>query len=131
MDMEGALLARLMADAAVAALVGTRVYWEDRPQEDALPAITLQVIPSKRVQHMTGFQRLQLTRVQMDVWAESYESKKAVAEAAIAAVTPRATVGGVRFDRAIIDRDGDLPARAGETSIRRRSIDLGIWHSPA
>ena len=66
MDWQAALRARLVAAAPVTALVGSRIYWVDRPQASALPAITLQTISDDRPQHMKGFIGLNPARVQVD-----------------------------------------------------------------
>jgi Protein of unknown function (DUF3168) len=135
MDMEQALLKRLLEDAALAALVGESVAWEDRPQDDTFPGISLQVISNPRDQHMQGFQQLERTRVQADVWALSYGDKKAVTEALVAAAVPAGEFHGITFDRADIAADADRPSGApegdGKPFIYRRQIDFIIWHSQA
>jgi hypothetical protein len=88
MDFEAALRARLTGASAVALMVGQRVSWEDRPQETALPAITLGFVLDPRDQHMGGFQSLRRALVQIDVWATTFSSKKAIKEAVIAALAP-------------------------------------------
>lgn len=100
MDMEGALRARLLAVGAVAAAVGTRIYWEDRPQNGTLPAITLHLITDERDQHMGGFQGVRDALLQVDVWATSFASKKAIKEAVIASLAPAQTGNGIRFQAA-------------------------------
>lgn len=132
MDMEQALLRRIVDDSAAGAMLSDRVYWEERPQSDGYPAVTLQTISAPRDQHMKGFQALQRARVQADVWALSYGDKKAVTEALIAAVVPRTEVHGVKFRRAMIAFDGDRPAGGeGEPFIHRRQIDFFLWFSQA
>jgi len=129
--MQGALRARLLAASTVTALVGQRVSWLDRPQGSALPSVTLQTISDGRPQHFGGLQDLRPTRVQIDVWAATYASSRAVAEAVIAAILPAETINGVRFSRSFIDSLNDLSERLGETSIYRTSIDVIVWHSLA
>lgn len=130
MDMEGALRARLLAAAPITALVGQRVYWVDRPQASALPAITLQIIDEDRAQHMQGFQATQQTTVQIDIWADKYGQGKALKEAVITALAPRATFNGVRFDRAFV-RARDLSERTEAQFIHRPSLDFYLTYSPA
>lgn len=131
MDMQGALRARLLAAAPVTTLVGTRVYWVDRPQASALPAIVLQVISDPRPQHLKGFEDLRETRVQMDVFGSSYAQVRTLAEAAIAAVVPENTSNGIIFNRALVDGARDLGERTETMFIHRHSTDLLIWWQSA
>lgn len=143
-DMETALRARLAAAAPIDALIWKSetgvpaIHWVERPQGGGLPAITLQVIPTPRVQSMEGFVGLQSTQVQIDVWAASYGQKKTLAEAVVAAVVPATTINGIRFERAFVERMGDRSATDTRTQgqdglpfIHRTEIDLIVWHSPA
>lgn len=131
MDMEGALRARILAAAPVTALVGQRVYWEDRPQAGALPDVTLNVITDERGQTFDGFQGLRGTNIQIDVRATTYAAKKALTEAVIAAVTPKAVSNGIKFGRASDIRTRSLNERTDTQFIHRTAIDLIVWHSPA
>lgn len=131
MDMEAALRARLLAAAPVTALVGQRVYWEDRPQGGALPDVTLAIINDERPQHMGGFQAFRPTDVQIDVRAASFAQKKALKEAVIAGITPRQLGNGVKFDRASDVRARALNERTDTQFIYRDVIELTLWHSPA
>lgn len=127
--MQGALRARLLAAGAVAALAARRVTWVDRPQESALPAITLQVVSDPRPQHLQGFNSLRPTRVQLDAWGDSYADVRALTEAAIAAVVPEGVFNGVTFNRAMVDGSRDLGERTETKFIYRISTDLIIWWS--
>lgn len=131
MDWQGALRARLIAAAPVTALVAQRVYWVDRPQTSSLPAITLQTIIEDRPQTMAGFDGLDRSLVQMDVWGTTYAQVQQVKEAALAAVVPENTGNGVHFARAFIDTIRDLGERVETQFIHRASIDLIIHHAIA
>lgn len=100
MDMEGALRARLLAAAPVTALVGQKIYWEDRPQLSTLPSITLNLGIDRRPQHMGGFQSVRDADIQIDVWASKFADKKAIKEAVITALKQPATANGIRFQGA-------------------------------
>lgn len=136
MDWQGALRARLIAAAPVAGLVTgadgkPRIYWVDRPQTSALPAITLQTISEDRPQHYQGFDGLDESRVQIDVWGNSYGEVQQVKEAVIAALAPPNTANGIRFDRSFIDTIRDLGERVETQFIHRASIDLITHHTAA
>lgn len=128
MDMEGALRARITGASTTA---GTRVYWVDRPQLAALPAVTLQVISDPRPQHLKGFEETRRTLVQIDCWAETYAAAKALKEAVLAAVVPENSSNGIRFDRAMVDSDRTTGERAGDKFIHQHSVDLGVWWATA
>lgn len=127
MDWQGAMLARLRAAAGVTALVGTRTFWEEAPQDTPLPYVTLLDVGEVRGQLMTGWD-LPFARVQIDVWASSYASKNAIMEAVLAALVPASTANGRTFQRAEIalgprDVAGE---REGTTTIFRKSADLVV-----
>jgi hypothetical protein len=128
MDMPGALRARITSANTSA---GSRVYWVDRPQAAALPAVTLQIISDIRPQHLKGFDQTRDTRVQIDCWATSYSAVTVLKEAVLAAVVPVNTSNGIRFDRAIIDGERDLGERVETQFIHRASVDLVVWWATA
>lgn len=136
MDMESALRARLLAAATVAALVGNRVTWIDRPQMAALPAITLQIVTDERAQNYKGFDGLQPGYVQIDVWSLSYAAAKALKEAIIGndvtpgAVVPAGSFFGIRFTRGFVTAR-DLSERTETQFIFRPSIDLTFHYANA
>lgn len=139
--MQGALRARALANSGVTATVAaytppggsaTRaIFWGSRPQNSPLTAVTLLVISGSRDQHMKGFQRMQLTRVQMDVWADTYDKARAAGEAMIAALAPPQTGNGQRFGRLFVDSDRDsVELTTGKDQIFRMSADLIVSHTP-
>ena len=127
MDMQGALRARLVGQTAA----GSRVYWLDRPQGTALPAITLQTISGGRPQTYSGFQGWRESRVQLDVWAATYAEARSILEAAIAALAPLGTSNGIHFDRTDFESERDNTERLETLLIYRTGIDLIVRHSPA
>lgn len=131
MDFEGALRARLLAAAPVTALVGQRIYWEDRPQASALPAITLNYVIDARDQNMGGFQQVQRRLIQVDVWATSFATKKAMKEAVIATLEPAVTSNGINF-RPAVEVDAIPQNERTETQfIYRDAVRLTLFFSPA
>jgi hypothetical protein len=94
--MQTALRDRLLADATITALVGTRVDWDVRPQGKPLPAITLGMVDN-RDQKMDGPQVTRSTVIQADCWALKSIEAHTLAEAVIAELQPALTVGSVRF----------------------------------
>lgn len=127
--MEEALIALLLADDDVAALVGTRIYWLRRPQKSALPSVTLQTIGGPRTYHSEGADSIIAHRVQVDCWAATFTSAKAVARAVEAAVSGRrfaaqaTNVPGVFVIDAADSFEGEEPE-----AIHRSRLDLRVWH---
>lgn len=129
--MEAALLARLLATAGVTALVSTRINWLRRPQGEALPAIVLHRIDGAPDVHHGGASGLVVSRVQVDCWAESYGSAKAIARAVETAVTAQTfTQGATRFDVILIadERDSTFDET---TPLFRTSLDLIVQSANA
>ncbi|MBY6113295.1 DUF3168 domain-containing protein [Mameliella alba] len=97
--MEEALTAFLLADATLVALVGTRVHWLRLPdQVGTFPYVRLQMVDAPRSYHSKGASGLQIDRVQVDAWGETYESAKAVERAIEARLSGyRGAQSGVMF----------------------------------
>jgi hypothetical protein len=129
MQWEKALRARLMQDPAVAALVGAKVDWDERPQSDDLPAITLVIVDEPTGQNFEEADGLQRVMVQIDGWAKDAPQRKALKEAVKAALLPRHTGNGIRFDRAFVSvRDG---TERTETQLIYRTILNFTFHYAA
>lgn len=117
--MEAALRARLLDLAAV----GGRVYWDERPQGSALPALTLSIVNDRRPENLKGFD-VPETLVQVDVWAANFADKRSIREAVIAVLSPPATVGGIEFMRATEINSRGLNERTETAFIFRDAIDF-------
>lgn len=131
--MEEALRSRLRANAGIAALVGVRVDWIERPQGSGLPALTLQIVSPGRDYTYDGASGTASPRVQADCWGSTYLEAKQLSRALIAAMEPRATQGGVKFGPSFIDAARDMPPEEldGGTKVYRVSLDIIVWNSPA
>jgi len=128
MTMETALRKRLLDDAAVKAIVSTRVDWAVRPEKAPFPAIVLTLVSDDRSQNFEGFNGFRQTRVQVDCYALEYGQAVTLREAAIAVLVPEATVSGVTFLRAFINNVLDRGDQTETGFIHRQLIDLSIWH---
>jgi Protein of unknown function (DUF3168) len=128
MDLQTGTRARLLADATVAGLVGNRVYWGERPQGSAYPAILLRTISDPRPAHLKDYENTRSTLVQMDVFATTYAAALSIAKAAIAALKVPATISGKVFGPTFVDGQRDTVEASGTTNIHRQSVDLNIWH---
>jgi hypothetical protein len=126
--MEEALIALLLGSAPLTTITGTRIYWARKPQTVALrPYVVLQRIDGVPSYHMAGASNYLASRVQADVYAETYTSSKQTARALIATLT--GYKGGI-FQGIFIDSQRDLSAAdAGEvTTLFRTSVDFIAHH---
>lgn len=129
MNFDQAVVARLLGDEDVAALVGARVDWERLPQGSPMPAIVLTIVVDEMPQTFKGFQATRGTSTQIDCYAATKIGAAALRKAVLAAVVSPVTVGGVRFQQA---QDVSLRRtyeKRDATERYREIIDLTLWHN--
>lgn len=130
--MKTDLRAALLADAAVAGLVGENVVWGQIPQAEQLPYVQLEQISAGLQQTYQGRSRTTLALVQADCWAATYAGAEALGAAVIAALD---ALRGAPFQHVeVVDiRDGeaedDAPGAARTTTHYRTSLDLRVTHT--
>jgi len=125
--IEEAVVTRMQGYAGLAALVGTRVYPLQVPQDVDLPAIAYQKISSPKTTSHGGDSHLAQSRIQFTIQADTYRAAKAVADQVRACWAGyRATVDGVRIDGALVqdERDG-WSEQHGAPVVR---VDVMVWH---
>ena len=66
--MDEALHALLLANTALTARVGQRIYWGEAKQGEALPAVVLNIVGGADQPHLTGTDGLWRYRVQADCY---------------------------------------------------------------
>jgi hypothetical protein len=107
--MEEAIIARLLADSGLAAIVGTRVFPGSRPQGSALPAVVMNRISGGPLYADDGEVGLEQARIQIDCWAESYGEAKLLARAVTACLSAfDGTVGATTFEFIELENERDL-----------------------
>jgi uncharacterized protein DUF3168 len=128
--MEEALIALLLGDTALAALIAQRIFPASRPQASPLPAVTLQRIGGGPLYADDGEVGLEEARLQIDCWGSTYTSAKQVARA----VTRRLSgfdgpVGITVFQSIELDAERDLrePGSNAADYPFRASLDFIIW----
>lgn len=130
MSWKAGLVARLLADPDIAALVGDRVEWDDLAPDSALPAITLQTISDPRPQTHDGFDSFRGTRVQVNCLARTATEADALLELVIHALAGPAFVAGTSFLRSFFDGAGGSDSIKTTTGRRCRAWqDPIIWHN--
>lgn len=118
----------LLGDATVAGLIGTRVYPVTIPQNPVFPVITYQRISRLDVASQDGPSALARGRIQVDVWAKTYDQAAAVGAAVRrrlngyrGPVEGQEDVQGIRLET---NRDEYDP----EALLFRHSADFYVWH---
>jgi|SRR5690606_3362344 len=111
----------------LSSVAGGRVYWGRAPQGAAYPNVVLTVISGIRDYHMQGPSGYVESRVQADVYAESYGGAKSVARDIEAAVSGHSDTN---FQAIFIDGERDLPADdpGAVTNLYRVTLDLMVHH---
>lgn len=112
-------------------LASGRVGWNERPQASALPAVVLQVASETTPYTYAGAVDLVTSRVQADIYAESYEAALAVDAALVGIVSGyRGTVGATVFSGIFLESrfDGVDDAGSGAEKLHRISRDLMVHH---
>lgn len=127
-DFATALVARLSADAPVSGVVGTRVYWVNRPQNSALPAIRMQTVSDPREEHLQGYNGARQTQVQVDCFATTYGAARQLAEKVITAMNSPATVAGVQFGHTKAEGPFDEGDDTAGGFIYRARLGLRVEH---
>ena len=133
MDAASALRMHIVADAAVTALMGTRLYPVHLPQAPEFPAGTYQTVAGIAGYTNDGADGLTEGRVQIDLYAKDYDvltaCRKAVYDALNgwtgSAGSPPVTFQGVFW---INDGTKSVPGleRAGP-DLYRRTLEATIW----
>jgi hypothetical protein len=118
--MRAALRAKLLAHAPLAALVSV-VAWDERPQQQKLPALVLTLVSPGRDYDHEGHDGLDEMRVQIDVWGAEPMAVAAIAAAIPAAIEPEAVHAGWVIGPAFLEADaGDRDELGGKPVFRRR-----------
>ena len=74
MSLETAMRAYVLADAAIAAVVGQRMYPRGLPQGPTLPALVYLRVDTRREHDMDGPDGLPRPRVQVTAWAANVQA---------------------------------------------------------
>ena len=113
-------------------VAGGRRYWVRAPQSLSIrPYIILNRVSGNRDYHLKSASGYVQSRIQVDIYDETYGGAKGVARAVRDAVSGFAgTIGGGQIQFITVDSERDLPADdVGEiTFLYRTSLDLMIHH---
>jgi hypothetical protein len=128
--MEEALIALLIGDGGLAALVGARVHGGSRPQGSGLPAVVIARIGGAPLYSDEGEVGLDQARMQVDCWGESYASAKLTARAVRRVLSGfEGTVGGITIQFIMLDAERDFREGGANSAeyLFRTTLDFLIW----
>ena len=131
--MEENLIAHLLADSGLSALVSTRVHPGSLPQDSALPAVVVNRISGAPQYDDKGETGLNEARIQLDCWAGTYSLAKLVARAVIARLSAfDGAVGTTVFVHIMLESERDTRETGGNAAehLFRTSLDFNIWTQP-
>lgn len=129
--MEEALIAKLLADGGLAALVSNRIYPVARPQGSMLPSIAVAIVSNVPVYANDGEAGIAEARVQIDCWGATYGSVKMVARAVTASLSAFfGTVDGRVFQYVLLDAERDSRESGSNAPeyLFRTQLDFRVWY---
>jgi hypothetical protein len=107
-----------------------RIYPSRVPQGEDRPAIRYERVSTVRPQGLDGPSAFFTTRFQIDCWAETDATVRALSDAVVAALDGhRGTFGSATIQAAYIETTGGLPEFDPEDTARRVTMDLVIMAS--
>lgn len=127
MSFETDLRTRLLADATIAAAVGTRIYWKMRPQGSALPAIVLGTIYGARDQHFEGPIGTQGNRIQFDCLASTALAALNLRDAVVAEIEGGGAAGATTFQGGFVNLYRDAAEDTASGVVHTQMVDATIW----
>lgn len=128
--MEQALIARLKADAALAALFGGNMGWGERHRSfgDAA-ALVVHLISSGRDYAHDGALSLHFPWVQCDLWSPRAAALPQMRGALLGVMEAGAVVDGVTFEPGFEEAARTMPAEAlgGNVTLYRMAVDVRFY----
>jgi hypothetical protein len=127
MSIETGLYSELTGDAGVSALVSTRIYPLQVPQDVAMPAVAYQQISGSPEYAHDGDSGLNWARFQFTCQAETYAGAKALAVAVKAALSGASgTMDDTTVDVILIDNETDWRSEGFDIPVVR--VDVMVWY---
>jgi hypothetical protein len=123
MYVEHALLKHLIAQTALTALVGERIYYVNAPQDVETPYIVFFKVSATRERSLTGTSHLVTSRFQFSIFSETYYEAKQIAEQIQLALQDKNNeiIGGTGGVRVSIQYDNEQDLYESEA---------GLYHIP-
>lgn len=131
--LQETIVALLLGDASLTALVDNRVHWGRQPETQRVhPYVTLTLVSEPQGYTLDGPDGVAAALVQVDCWSETYGSALAVSRAVRARLDgTRGTVSGVEIHGIFREGDRDLTGQLGDRTIYGLSADYRVAWSAA
>lgn len=126
MKLAEAIFAKLSADSAVAAIVGTRIYANRAEQAAQFPYVVFTMVSSIPDQTHGEASELDSTLVQFSCYASTYHAARDLRQAVRAALENQTLSDGIK---PIIDISRDQYEEAA--SVHHLIVDVSFWNDPA
>jgi len=128
MSLETGLRAALIANSAVNALVSSRVFSEQLPENPVYPAIMFSRVSTVQTPDMNEVNSLVEVRVQLDLMALTSSQVKALAVAVRGLLNGlRGDMGGQAVQRCLMQNEFDSGYFDGDNDHRRVIAEYTIW----
>lgn len=132
MSVKGGMVAHLKADAAIAAIVGTRIYPVPLPQGKLPPYLLYQRRDTEHTTDLRGSSGLRRTEFQLDCYAVDSAVADMLAEAVRNSLDNwRGTWSGTRVRHVLVEKIADTMTDdidGGEEVLHRITLDIIVWH---
>ena len=100
MHIEEALVAHLLAQTGLTALISRRFFYEELPQDTILPSVTCIKISDIKDHTLTGQSELERPTYQLTTWASTKAGARAVAEQIKSILSDyQGTMGGITVQK--------------------------------
>jgi hypothetical protein len=107
--IEAEIASFLIGNAQVTALVGTHIYPNKAPVEEAYPCVTYFRVSGFRIRDMSGASGLTHARIQINSWSFDYAVAKAIADRIRRELDNfRGTMGATAIDAIFLMEEADL-----------------------
>jgi hypothetical protein len=132
--MEEEFTAALNVSAELAAVFGERIHWDEVPAGKPLPALCIHDLSSAEIDYtLKGRTATTGWRLQLDCWAAT--ARQAIAgRTALLATLDRINEAPLQVVVERLHGGSDRvagPAADRTTTLRRRSLDVLVWHATA
>lgn len=112
--MIAGFIAKLLADSAVTAYVGARVYPKRRPQATPLPCLVCHGVSGAPIYTSDGESGLFSRRAQIDCWATTYTEAKRIADVVKTSLSGYVgTSAGIDFRSCLLETEQDFDEGGG------------------
>lgn len=132
-DIVAAMRTHLLADAPVAAVVGTRAYYQQLPQNPTLPAIVLELTQSEIIRHLSSTTTLRRAMVNAYVYATTHAAAASLGDKVETALEfISGSWGTVTVERCLVEGTVDVtepPQDGSQAWLYVRGIMAVVWHT--